>query len=139
MLLIIASSHLFLANAVLAYTMSNDFVKYTMCVVYLSSVLHWTIYEPNSMLHYADMVVSRMATMLLIVYSTKYVHYYYSILALHTIVLTYGMSRCVYVLYPDHWYWVWWHVHFHIMTNFSIYVFLLNYRNYKWYGVTNNL
>ena len=139
MFVIICTSHLFLANALFAYAISNNVTKNILICVYVSSMFHWITYEPDSLFHYVDLITSRVATISLIVYSMNYVHYYYCIMALHTIVLTYAMSRCMYVQYPDNTYWILCHAYFHIVTNFCIYVFLINYRNYKWYGITNNI
>ena len=130
------SCHLFLANAMYACYLKNWVVFELMFVSYVFSALHYLTYTEESMYHYLDVYASRSAVGFLIPYSTKYVHYVYSAMALNNIVLSYGMSRCVYWLDPEKLTWIWFHIYFHMSTSFCVFVFLKNYQSWVECGMS---
>jgi len=123
---IVITSHLFLLNAIYSYYLNEYFIALLMTSVYSCSTLYHLSNYSNVLLHYIDLYVSRIATVLLISYSTLHVHYYYSIIALNNIILSYTLSRITYHYDKLSDNWILWHIIFHLLTNFCIYVLLYN-------------
>ena len=123
---IVITSHLFLLNAIYSFFINEYFITLLMTSVYTCSTLYHLSNYSNVVLHYTDLCVSRITTVLLISYSTLHVHYYYSILALNNIILSYTLSKVTYHYDNLSRYWILWHIIFHLLTNFCIYVLLYN-------------
>lgn len=130
------SCHMFLANSIYAYYLNNWYISIVVFFVYLGSAFHYLTYTEASIYHYIDVCMSRSSVVLLIPYSTLYVHHHYSIMALNNVVLSYGVSRCVYWMYPGDFTWIWFHVYFHTITNYCIYVCSLNYKSMRERGIS---
>jgi len=128
---IVITSHLFLLNALYSFYINEIFVALLMtCVYTCSSQYHLSNYS-NELLHYTDLYVTRIATVVLITYSTLHVHYNYSILALNNIILSYTLSIVTYRYDKLSNNWILWHIIFHISTNFCIYVLLFEIQSSK--------
>lgn len=127
---IVITSHLFLLNAIYSLYINEIFVSLLMTFVYVTSSLYHLSNYSNDALHYADLYMSRIATVLLISYSTLHVHYYYSVLALNNIILSYTLSRITYHYDKISCNWIYCHIFFHLTTNFCIYVLLYNIQSY---------
>lgn len=122
--ILLTSSHLFLCNGIYAYMLNEQNVFVLMSLVYVFSSLNYM--KEHFYLHMFDLIVSRVATITLLTYSMYYVHIYYTVMACNNIVMGYTISNLVYKLYPDDNLWIMYHLYFHIITNFCIFVFLKN-------------
>ena len=122
---LLVSSHLFLLNSVYACIINEISTAAILFMVYVLSTLHHFTNTPNSIYHYADCFMSRFATLWIFVNNLKYTHVYYCIMALNNVILSYSVARCVYLIYGDS-RWIWFHMYFHVLTNFIIYVGLVD-------------
>ena len=125
---LVLTSHLFLVNSYLAFKVKKKHVSLLLAIVYMNSCLHHLTNEHDSIYHKADIVSSRFATITLITYSLYYSQMYQSFMSLNNIVLSYLTSRLAYLSYPNNNTWLYFHMYFHFITNFSIYILILKMR-----------
>ena len=118
---LICSSHLFLFNSMYAYRIKEKVMCSFLFMIYLFSTLHYITDQTDSVYHYIDCYMSRTGTIVLFLNSFKYTKPYYCIMAINNIILSYGMSRCVFMLYKDTT-WIYFHMYFHFLTNLCLFV-----------------
>lgn len=117
------SSHLFLFNSIYAYHINEKIMCSFLLMVYLFSAIHYITDKNDSVYHYMDCIMSRTATIVLFLNSFKYSKPYYCIMAINNIILSYGISRCIFIIYNDTT-WIYSHMYFHVLTNFCLFVSL---------------
>lgn len=121
---LIYSSQLFMFNSIFAYIIDEETFSYILFIAYLFSFLHHATNIHNSIYHKSDLVVSRLTTMYISLYTLRFTSFCYTFILFNNVALSYYLSNTIYTLYPNKKIWIYYHFYFHFISNICIYTIL---------------
>ena len=128
---LVCSSHLFLFNSIYAYHIEEQTVSFVLFSAYLFSTLHYITNRYNSIYHKCDLVISRLTTIYISLYTLNFLSVYYTFIIVNNVCLSYALSKAIHSFFPNRDYSIYCHFYFHFISNFCIYTLLNTGYKYK--------